>query len=189
LRKESAYKDLLDQVSTEIFSLNTKERGGLEKIIEERYVDNFQIYQNNLFYFLNDKIQDQLIGTYLHMGQDNFRFFIRKFILDRGVSSIIINEVLLSFTDYLKKSFHIHDDKMLESLINIDLIWNGLAAMNNWVVEGSLVYWQGLVENLELDEIKVDFDQEEKLERITIDEQLCIKKMGTRLKHRESSEV
>jgi len=180
LKLKSAYEKLITQISSEIFSLNTKNDENTRVILHPEYVDNFSIYQNNLFYFINDKLKNKLIGTFKHMGKDNFRYFVRSFIIERGITSIIVDDVIFNFTEYVKASFEIHQDEILTKLMSIDLLHNGLGNNSIWVFEGMLEYWNSIITNDDNEDIEIDTNSEERIQKLMINSEYYLKKTETR---------
>lgn len=155
------YKETLDLISRDIWTLVP----GQNQLISN--ADNLSIYQRNLFGGIIKSFSNDFKVLKLYLGDDNFTFFVRKFILDVKVNSLKLSEVSLAFPNFLENNIDIHQDELIKPLAQIDRLWSSNTQSRSIDVPfGMTLYWSKLESKLDTKDIIINL---EKLESVRLD--------------------
>ena len=99
------YKDILKRFSSSIFKLNKKNHKDLIGIITPESLININIYQRNLFGGLFKSFSIDFTVTKTYVGENNFRFLVKEYILKKDLVSPNILEASSGFIKFLQEAF------------------------------------------------------------------------------------
>jgi len=145
-----SYKDYLTQISQAILKFDT-DSSGLNNIINEDTLQRFRIYKSNYFNHCQSILAGDLPALHKYLGENNFNFFVRKFLLEEGVNSAAIFELSEQFKVFIINSHDIHKDDLIEDIAKIDLLCSHSLQKKISVVSGALEFWQELMYGLKSD--------------------------------------
>lgn len=126
--------------------------------IKESTRKNFSVYQNNFLFSLIDLLATKFEVTSIVLGENNFKFFSRLFILETPSTSTNLDEYGDSFPEFIKSRTEVADLYFLEDLAKIDLLWFHSFDLPDCihVKKGSLNLWNEIRNKEEIEKITVN---------------------------------
>lgn len=146
------YRSQLQLLSESILDFDSKE-SNLEEIIEASSIHRLTIYRKNYFYLSYEILTGDFPATFKYIGDNNFRFLVKKFLNNEGISSPCIFDLPVGFQKFLLEGNEIHNDDLLDEISAIDLMWSHGLSDKIEVSSGMLEYWQGLMTGKESQKI------------------------------------
>jgi len=137
------YKNVLDLLSENILSLKGSNES-LSPIISNG-LDNMKVYKNNYLQLCFSNFSKDFPATKKHVGDNNFLFLTRTFLLDKGLKSANIFNSSEEFLFYLKSLDICKEDELLADLALIDFLWAYGKINEIKITHGLLQYWEELV--------------------------------------------
>ncbi|MFK7827115.1 MAG: putative DNA-binding domain-containing protein [Oligoflexales bacterium] len=119
-----SYKDAINLLSTAILSFDQEIDPALLDMLDEHSHDRIQVYRKNYFFGAFESLSSDFDCLKIHCDDNNFRYFIRDFLLKNNIRSININDLSENFISYLELSYDFHQDPLLVPLAVIDLLYN-----------------------------------------------------------------
>ncbi len=119
-----SYKKQISLMSQVVFSLGEQDRSQLDGVVLRSDLKNMDAYWSNLLYGFTSKFKKDLQGVHSHLGDSNFTFLVREFILERGLVTHSYKLNLRGFFEFLKFYEQTHDDDFLISLCELDYFWS-----------------------------------------------------------------
>lgn len=171
----SNYKKTLNNISQSLLSLGQ----GLDvDCLEDESVKNITVYTDNFLYTAIDRLSIDYAVTLKYLGKKNFAFFVRKMLLDEGITSPNFNDFSKSFPGYLKSQRDIHDDEILIAISRIDNLWS--FEENGFILtfSGMLLFWKETLEEIS-SENKIDLSKIEKIGIVSINGDNFLKVLET----------
>lgn len=156
------YKEALDSISKDIIGLGTEDTNFSKSLLTIDSIENLNIYRRNLFGGILKSLSEDFVVVHKYLGDDNFSFFVRQFLIDVGVKSISFSEISSLFPDFLLKSFDIHQDDLVKPLADMDLIWSsGKYNTSIKVPFGISLYWSCLESDKATKDVLINLDKNE----------------------------
>ncbi len=166
------YKEMLNLFSTNVLSLETSNES-CEGIIEKD-IENMRIYKRNYLQLCFSNFSNDFPATKSYVGKNNFLFFTRSFLLDKGLGSVNIFKSSESFLFYLKGLDAAKEDRLIFELALIDFLWAYAKLKEIKVTDGVLEYWQELTSKKKTKK-KIDFTKLVKIKLVEIDNERAFK--------------
>ncbi|WP_207912356.1 putative DNA-binding domain-containing protein [Pseudobacteriovorax antillogorgiicola] len=116
--------------------------------------------QNYLFNHL-DALKEAFPATYRFLGENNFKYFGRLYLLDNPPGKANIDLYGEDFPEFLGKQDEFREMVYLKDIAAIDYLWflQNTEEATVRVADGTLNLWRGLVDEVELEEIEIDTNQ------------------------------
>lgn len=114
------YSDQLSLLSQSIFNFTEKPPDGLSDLVETESLSRIRIYQKNLFFGAYSILAEDYVNVQKHLEYDNFKFLVRKYLLENGIQSPNIFEFSKGFINFLKATEGFHQDPLLSLLAQLD---------------------------------------------------------------------
>ena len=155
------YSEILGRVSNEIYDLDNSLDSDIS-FITENTQENLGIYKRNLLGGLINSFSQDFNVTLKYLGFNNFRFFVKQFLVGHKITDHNIFASSYGFRDFIKDNFEVHQNDLLEYLSELDLFWNQYESNPNEngikLPKGMALYWSALLNDTSCDNIEVDFN-------------------------------
>ena len=156
------YKTQISVFSASVLHLGTEEDDGIGSLLTPETADRINIYRNNLFFGALKRLTEDFPGTCLYLGENNFQFFVRKYLLDRPLKSPNLMDLSRGFVPFLSDNQDIHQDDFVSSFGAIDLLWShGQDGDSCTIATGVFSYWHRICTEQSGDDLAVDFGSTE----------------------------
>ena len=165
------YSEQLSQLSKAVLELDNSNDIKAKDILAEGFHGRIKVYQKNYLYVAIEAMEEDYVGTKKYLGVQNFKFFVRKMLRDRGIGSPNMVDFTKEFPRYLKSQYDIHQDLLLEGLAQIDHLWSYGEKESITIIKGLVLLWQELVEGKEQGESKIDLLSTETIQLKYIEEE------------------
>ena len=157
------YNEILDILSQSLWQFNQEPPSELLSIVNENSLHRLRIYQQNLFLGCYNRLSEDYIGLKRHLEENNFRFFVQKYVLERKITSSNINEFANLFVSFLDEIEEFHQDPLIPLLARLD----GLSKEGQWNNEtqislpiGVFKYWSQLLQSdSKIESTEIDWNQ------------------------------
>ncbi len=131
-------------MSQEILGLD-KDLGQLGEILSEDSISNLKVYKKNYMNHVFNILSGDFPALKKYLGENNFYFFARKYLIEVGIQSPSIAELSRAFKVYLVGLHSLHEDDLIEDIVKIDLLWSQSYPQEIEVSSGALEFWQELI--------------------------------------------
>ena len=170
------YKDQLALLSQSILNFQDAPSEPLMDILEGAKSKGLKVYQRNLFFLVYNRLREDYPATALHLGEDNFRFIVRKYLLEKQIQDPDISQFSRSFVPYMELTFEFHQDALLSPLARLDRLYTfGPENEKCQVYQGVFLYWAQLMGGEESIHIDVDTSQLEEVFCLDVEGERCLK--------------
>ena len=164
-----SYKEQLDLFSEAVFRLKSLDES-TTAILKDQPFDGMAVYHNNLLYGSIDRLQDDFQVTYAYLEDNNFRFLVRKFLLEERITSANIVDQARGFSVFLEAQKPFHQDEILPLFAQIDLLMtHGHVGEKIQVPKGAFLMWSHLLKGKEAYHLQVDLSQMETVKVVVKD--------------------
>ena len=160
------YREILKSLSENIFQQDRPISFNDISFITSETQSHIQIYRRNLFGLLIKSFSEDFPATLRCLGENNFYFLVRSFLLEKKIDEINIHNLSQKFCDFLKEKEEIHQDELLEYIAKLDLFWS----QQEYDLENGLVLpvgiaqlWGRLLEDEDCHDLIIDLDRTQKI--------------------------
>lgn len=158
------YREQLKRFSNSVFSIGINSQDtDVSKFVEDKHLARMSVYRNNLLIGLIDRLSEDFIAVKNYLGENNFRFFVRNYLIERSITSPNISDVSKEFPDFLISQEQLADDKYIADLARIDLFYSYEHDTEKTLelTKGITNFWQQLVDD-EVEEVELKLDRNTK---------------------------
>lgn len=158
---ESAIRDFYDTFSEAIEHQRPSE--GFDRWVKAEHKDRIAVYQRNYLYSLIECLSGKFSAVEKVIGEQNFRFMARMYILSNPSTSTNLDDYGYGFAEFIEARPEIAEMFYLGDLARIDRFWFDSFDFPEplEVMEGSLNLWQMIQLEEDIDQIELDPDQKE----------------------------
>ncbi len=172
------YSEHLNKVSQSILNFNQSLHDNLQEIIQSKSIANISIYRKNLFFGAFNNLTTDYVGLRSHLGNNNFKFLVRKYLLESKIKSPNIFDFSKYFSIFLLNTFDFHKDDLLTHLARLDLLYQYGEVNKSQTIRvttGVFAYWSGLINKV--DNLSPQIDKNSQEEVIVFDDngERCLK--------------
>ena len=155
-------KDLQQTFSNFLYD-KKGDRAAIEKIVSSTHHNRIEIYQNNLLFSAIDTMTEAYPSIMKVLGEKNFKYFVREYLFSYPSQNGNIDLLGEKFPFFLAANSQLQDLSYLEGLATIDWQWQRYHAekFSFSVFKGHFELWSSLHHNLPVDEVQIDFDQQQ----------------------------
>lgn len=155
------YKKQISSISDSIFNFLENNDKLNKTLFKTETLRNLKVYRRNLFFNSYQRLKEDYKGTYTHLGNENFRFLVRKYLIENKITSPNINIFSQNFAVFLKTTFDFHQDKLLEPISSLDLLNKHEYSKFISVPKGTFEYWYHLISVKVVTKDTIDFNNTE----------------------------
>lgn len=133
---------------------------GFTHWVRDQHQDRIKVYQRNYLYSLIDCLSGKYTAVEKVIGEHNFRFLARTYILASPSTSTNLDDYGYSFAEFLESRPEVAEMFYLGPLARIDRFWFDSFDFPEpiGVMAGSLHLWQLIQMDAEIDNIELDPD-------------------------------
>ncbi len=158
------YREQLNRFSDSVFSIGMKSKySDVSEFVEDKTLVRMSVYRNNLLVGLIDRLSEDFVAVKNYLGENNFRFFVRNYLIERSITSPNINDVSKDFPGFLATQEQLADDKYIADLARIDLFYSYEHDTEKTLelTKGMTNFWQQLCDD-EVEEVELKLDRNAK---------------------------
>lgn len=155
------YEEILGLISSSIIEFNQDCDSNLSGIITRKTLGNLRVYRKNYFFGSYKRLSSDFPSLCSYCEGDNFRYFVKDFLLRYKILYIDISQLSHAFIDYLEETFEMHQDILLYYIAKLDLLYSYGHFKNSHSIEiptGLFEYWCFLNAQFEGELPKMDLD-------------------------------
>lgn len=158
---ESQIKGFYDTFSYAIEHQEPSE--GFKDWVKTEQLDRIAVYQRNYLYSLIDCLSGKFTSIEKVIGEQNFRFMARMYILAQPSTSTNLDDYGYGFAEFIESRPETAEMFYLGDLARIDRFWFDSFDFPEpiEVMEGSLHLWQMIQLDQEIEQLELDPDTKE----------------------------
>ena len=162
------YENQLTLISEHIIELSNIENQDKFQIIDEKFINNFNIYKSNLLYSFVNRFKIDFKQLYLYIPKENFTYLTRDFIKKKNITHAHYPDIAKKFTSYLLENQSIHNDNLIPYIASIDYAWafGEILDLFKYIPSGLLEFWN----QKENESVKIEINFE-KMQLISVTEE------------------
>lgn len=137
---------------------------GIHEIIEEDKINGLYVYRMNYLFGLIDALKGKFATIHILLGEENFNFFARKYIINHPSRQENIDLYGDNFHLFLSTQNELIELFYLEDLGRLDLLWfwgRQGDKKSTHVASGLYHLWENLSNGVHIENIEIDMNKTE----------------------------